>query len=93
MTVRVERAGQQRLRLLRLHQPFGVGNRIAVRIGLGPSEHLVHAIDQPIGHDVLELLGLVVHLVPRVAHDPHEKQLDQAMTAQHERRELLSRRR
>ena len=43
--------------------------------------------------DVLELLGLVVHLVPRVAHDLHQEELDQAMTAEDERGELLSGRR
>ena len=70
-------------------RPSAFGNRIAVRIGFGPPEHLVHAVDQPIGDDVLELFGLVVHLVPRVAHDAHEEQLDEPMAAQHERGELL----
>ena len=42
----VERTRQQRLDLLRLDQSFGVGNRIAVRVGLGPAEHRVHAIDE-----------------------------------------------
>ena len=85
----LERAGEERLRVLRLHESLGIGNRIAVRIGLGPSEHLVHAIDQAIGDDVLEEFGFVVHLVPRVAHDPHEKELDEPMTPEDERGELL----
>ena len=86
---RLERARQQRLRVLRLHVPFGVRDRIAVRIGLGPAEHFVHAIDQAIGDGVLEQFGLVMHLVPRVAHDAHQKELDEAMAAQHQCREFL----
>ena len=61
-----------------------------MRIGLGPSEHFVDAIDQAIGDDVLEEFGFVVHLVPRVAHDPHEKKLDEAMTPEDERSQFLS---
>jgi hypothetical protein len=86
----LERAGEQRLRVLRLHESFGIGNRIAVRIRLGPSEHFVDAIDQAIGDGVLEEFGFVVHLVPRVAHDPHEKKLDEAMTPEDERSQFLS---
>ena len=36
-----------------------VGDRIAVRIDLRPSEHVVHPLDQALRHDVLELLGLL----------------------------------
>ena len=73
-----------------LTTPCGIGNRVAVRIGFRPSEHLVHPIDQPIGDDVLQELGFVVHLVPAEAHDLHQEQLDEPMTPQDERRELLA---
>ena len=38
----------------------------------------VDAIDQAIRHDVLELLGIVVHFRPAHAHHLHQKQLDEA---------------
>ena len=44
--------------------PLRIGDRVAVRVDLRPAEHLVDAIDQPLADHVLELLGLVVHLVP-----------------------------
>ncbi len=86
----LERTGEQRLRVLWLHESFGIGNRIAMRIRFRPPKHLVNAFDQPIGDDVLEEFGFVVHLVPRVAHDLHEKEFDQAMTPEDERGQLLS---
>ena len=70
--------------------PSAVGNRIAVRIVRRAAEHLVDPLDQPLGDDVLELLGLVVHLGPAHAHHLHEKQLDEAMAAQHEAGQLLA---
>ena len=39
---------------------------------------------------MLELLGLVVHFVPRVPHHLNEEELDQAMTTSDERGEFLS---
>ena len=69
---------------------FGVRNRIAVRIVRRTAEHLVDALDQPLGHDVLELLGLVVHFVPAHAHHLDQKQLDEAMAPEHEAGELLA---
>ena len=92
VTARVQRTGQQALRVLRLDDPLGVGNRIAVRVDLGTPEHLVHPIDQPLRHDVLELLGLVVDFVPAVPHDLHEEQLDEAVPPEDQRGELLRRR-
>ena len=86
----VERARQQRLDLLRLDEAFSVGNRIAVRVGLRPAQHRVHAIDEPIADGVLELFGLVVHFVPRVAHHLHQEELDQSMTTGDECGEFLS---
>ena len=82
---RAERAGEQRLRLLLLDHALGVRNRIAVGIDLGASEHLVHPVDQPVGHDVLELFGFLVHFVPSKPHHLHEEQLDQPMAPQDER--------
>jgi hypothetical protein len=85
---RADRARHQALRLLRLHLAVGGGNRVAVGIDLGPPEHLVHPVDQAFGDDVFELFGLVVHLVPRVAHDANEEQLHETVAAQHQRGEL-----
>ena len=73
--------------------PFGGRNGIAVRIVRRPSEHLVDALDQPLRHDVFELLGLVVHLGPAHAHHLHEKQLDEPVTPQHQAGQLLAGRR
>jgi hypothetical protein len=87
---RVERAGQQVFRFLRLHLSLRVRNRVAMRIHLGPPEHLVHPIDETVADDVFELFGFVVHFVPRVAHHPDEKQLDQAMTTKDEGGELFA---
>src|SRR5262249_30221569 len=84
-------AGEQRLRPLVLDDSFRVGDWISVRINLGPSQHLVHPIDQAIGYDVLEQLGLVMYLIPPQTHHLDEKQLDKAMTAKDERRQLSSR--
>jgi len=65
----------------------GIGNRIAVRIDFRESQHFVHPGDEAIRHDMLEVLGLVVHFLPPEAHDPYEKQLDQPVPPQHERRQ------
>ena len=67
--------------------PSGPGIGIAVRIGFGMAEHLVHPLDQPVGDDVLEVLGVVVHLVPAHAHHLDQEQFDQAVAAQHRRRQ------
>ena len=61
-----------------------------MRIDLGPPEHLVDAIDQPIGDGVLQRFGLVVHFGPAHPHHLHEKQLDQPVPSQDERGELLA---
>ena len=37
-----------------------------MRIRLRPAEHLVDSLDQAIADHVLELFGLVVHLVPGI---------------------------
>ena len=59
----------------------------------GMAEHRVDALDQPIGHGVLELFGLVVDFVPAHAHDLDEEQLDEPVPAQHGGGELLAGRR
>jgi hypothetical protein len=86
---RVQRTGEQRLRGLRLDDPFGIGDRVSMRIDLGTAEHLVHPIDQAVGHDMFELLGLIVHFVPPVPHDADEEQFDDAMAPDDKRRELF----
>ena len=79
---RAHRARQERLRLLLLDHPFGVRNGIPMRIDLGTSEHLVHAIDEAVGDDMLEQFRFVVHFVPAEAHYLHEKQLHETMPPQ-----------
>ena len=71
--------------------PSGAGDGIAVRIVGRPSQHLVDALDEAFGHDVLELFGFLVHFGPAHAHDLDQKRLDQTVTPQHEARQLLAR--
>jgi hypothetical protein len=85
---RVERALEQRMELSVGNRAVGLGDGVAVRIEPGAPEHLVDALDEPIGDDVLELFGLFVHLIPSEAQHPHQEQLDQAVASQHERGEL-----
>jgi len=47
-----------------------------VRVDRGPSEHLVHPVDQAVGYGMLEHLGLFMHLGPVHAHDLDQKLLD-----------------
>ena len=76
------RALQERVVAVRLHRAVGAGDGIAVRIDGGMAEHGVHAVDQAVGHHVLELLGVVVDVGPAHAHDLDQELLDQAMTPQ-----------
>ena len=82
------RAAEERLELPFTERPLRPGNRVAVGIGLRVPEHLVHPLDEPVRHHVLEMLGVVVHLVPAHAHHLHQEQLDQPMAAQHRGRQL-----
>jgi hypothetical protein len=61
-----------------------------MRIGLRPTEHRIHPIDEPLADCVLELLGLVVNLIPRIAHHLNEEELDQPMPTSDECGEPLS---
>ena len=62
-----------------------------MRIDRRPAEHLVDAVDQPVGHGVLEVLGFVVHFGPAHAHHLDQEQLDQPVPPQDQRGELLAR--
>jgi len=86
-----QRAGEQRVELVARHVTVGLRDGIAMRVRFGPPQHLVDALDEAVGHDVLELFGLVVHLVPAEPHHPHEEQLDQPMPPEDQRRKLLAR--
>ena len=55
------------------------------------AQHFVDPLDQPLGDDVLQLLGVVVDLVPAHTHDLHEKEFDQPVSPQDEARQLLAR--
>jgi len=61
-----------------------------MRIDFGTAEHFVHSLDQSVRDDVFELFRLVVHLVPAQAHHLHQKQLDQAMASDYQRRQPFS---
>ena len=61
-----------------------------MRIDRRAAEHLVDAVDQPVGDRVLEVLGFVVDLGPAHAHHLHQKQLDQPVPPQDQRGELFA---
>ena len=87
---RVQRAGQQRIERPLRKLALGGRNGIAVGIHFGMSQHVVDALHQPIRHDVLQLLRIVVDFVPAHAHHLHQEQLHQAMAPQHARGELFA---
>jgi hypothetical protein len=60
-----------------------------MRIVGRPSEHFIDPFDQPFGHDVLQLFGLVVDFGPAHAHHLHEKELDETVTPEHKARQLF----
>ncbi len=70
----------------RRHVAVGGGNRVAVRIAGGMPELGVDAGQHPVGHGVLEHLGLVVHLVPAVAELADQEGLHQPVAAHHRQR-------
>ena len=74
----------------RLSVPSGPGIGSPCGSADGPAEHLVDALDQPVGDGVLEVLGLVVDFGPAHPHHLHQEELDQPVPAQHPRRELLA---
>jgi len=45
-------------------------------ICLRTAQHFVHPVNEPFGHRVLEMLGILVNLVPVQSDDLHEEQLD-----------------
>ena len=85
-----ERTGQQRLVLRPAERPLGSGNRIAVRVGRRPAEHLVDEFNEPVGDGVLEVLGLVVNFGPAHPHHLHQEELNQSVPAEDARGELLA---
>ena len=88
---RANGAGEERVELAAGNRPIGIGDRIAVRVVRGMTEHFVDPLDQPFGDDVLELLRFIVDLGPAHTHHLHQKQLHEAMAAQDETRQLLAR--
>ena len=85
----IERTGHQRVVGRPRHRSVGIGNRIAVRIHFGPSQHFVDAVDQPIRDRVLQQLRFVVDFGPAHSHHLHEKELYQAVASQDQSRQLL----
>src|SRR5262249_40578878 len=81
-----ERAGELRVS----DGAGGTRDWIAVRIVRRVAEHLVDEFDQSLRHDMLQLLGIVVHLVPLHSHHLDEEQLDEAMATQDETGEALA---
>ena len=86
----MNRAGQQRVVLTTVERAMRVGDGIAVRVELRPSQHLVDPIDEPFRNRVLEMFRFVMHLRPAHAHHFHQEQLDQAMPAQDHGGQLLA---
>ena len=82
---RVQLAGQQRLVVRQPDRSVRIRNRIAVRIDRRPAQHRVDAIDQPLGHRMLELLRFGMNVRPAHAHHLDQEQLDQAVPALHQR--------
>src|SRR5262249_8431616 len=58
--------------------PFARWDRSAVRIRRGLADRRGHAIDQLVRCGMLELLGFVVHAIPRIAERSREIRLDDA---------------
>ena len=85
-----EGAGQERVVLRPAERALGSGNWITVGIGRRTAEHLVDALDQPVGDGVLEMLGLVVHFGPAHTHHLHKEELDEPVAPQDACRELLA---
>ena len=82
----VQRTRQQRVQLAMRDGAIGIRNRIAVWVHAWPSQHSVHALNQTLGDCMLELFGLVVHLVPAVAQHPDQEGLHQPVPANHRQR-------
>ena len=88
-----ERAREEVVVFERWDRTLRARNRVAMRIDLGPAEHLVHACNQAIRRRVLQLLCLLVHFRPAHTHHLHQEQLDQPVPPEHQRRELFAGRR
>src|SRR5687767_11945299 len=65
---------------------IGIRNRVPVGIESGITERGRHALDELVGHGVLESLGLVVYGVPAVAEERDEIRLDDPVAADHAER-------
>ena len=66
------------------------GDGVAVRVKLGVAELGGDALFEPLGDEVFEALGLLVHLVPGVAEDLVKKCFEQPMVANDFERAFLS---
>ncbi len=64
-----------------------------MRVRRGTTQHVIHALDETVRHDMLQLLGLVVNFRPTHSHDLDEEQLDEPVAAQNQHRELFTSRR
>ncbi len=88
-----DRTRQQVLHLAVGDDALGIRDRVAVRVHFRVAEHLVHAFDEPLRDDVLELLRLVVHFVPAHPHHLHQEQLDEPVPPDDQPRQPFPRRR
>jgi len=86
---RVERPLREGSQRALLHVPGGAGNRVAVRVEARVAQILRDALRQPLGHGVLQPLGLVVDFVPAVAERLDQEQLDQPVMAHDFERDSL----
>ena len=60
-----------------------LGNRMPVWVRVGIAQLGGDPVFQPLRDEVLQPLGLLMHLVPRVAEELVQKSLEQAMVAQY----------
>ncbi len=60
-----------------------LGNWMPVRVGVGIAQLGGNPVFQPLGDEMLQALGLLMHLVPRIAEKLVQKSLEQPMVAQH----------
>lgn len=88
---RSQRTCKKALQPVGVNRALGSRDGVSVRVVRRAAQHFVYPLDQPLRHDVLELFGVLMHLVPAHAHDLHEEELDEAVAAQDQAGELLAR--
>ena len=73
------RAGDQCIAFGCTQAPFGIGYRVAVGITFGIAQEPVDPFNEPVRRGVLQMLGFLVHLVPRHSERLYQKEFQKAM--------------